>query len=90
VEQDCSSEMLIGKKTLIVETTLTFRIFLPVQSFSTSIYGTGKIILGGKTSFRFNTEYETGYINKIIMEVKLIKVEGCVVVWSMEGETLKK
>jgi hypothetical protein len=26
---DCSSEMLISKKALIVETTLTFRIFLP-------------------------------------------------------------
>jgi hypothetical protein len=60
---DCSSEMLISKKTLIVETTLTFRIFCPVQSFKHSLQFTGQAKYSRrKTSFRFNTEYETGYI----------------------------
>jgi hypothetical protein len=36
VEQDCSSEMLISKKALIVENHTNFRIFCPVQSFKHS------------------------------------------------------
>jgi hypothetical protein len=51
VEQDCSSEMLISKKALIVETTLTLHILALSKALNIpSIYRTGKIILGGKTS----------------------------------------
>jgi hypothetical protein len=49
VEQDCSSEMLISKKALIVENHTNFSYSCPVQSFKHSFnLRTGKIILGGK------------------------------------------
>jgi hypothetical protein len=51
VEQDCSSEMLISKKALIVENHTNFSHILPVQSFKHSFnLRTGKIILEEKTS----------------------------------------
>jgi hypothetical protein len=64
VEQDCSSEMLLGKKALIVENTTSFSHILALSKALNipSIYGTGKVTLGGKSSFRFNTEYETGFV----------------------------
>jgi hypothetical protein len=49
VEQDCSSEMLISKKALIVENHTNFVILAKALNIP-SIYRTGKIILGGKTS----------------------------------------
>jgi hypothetical protein len=50
VEQDCSSEMLISKKALIVENHTNFSHILALSKALNipSIYGTGKIILGGK------------------------------------------
>jgi hypothetical protein len=51
VEQDCSSEMLISKKALIVENHTNFSHLALSKALNIpSIYGTGKIILGGKTS----------------------------------------
>jgi hypothetical protein len=52
VEQDCSSEMLISKKALIVENHTNFSHILALSKALNipSIYRTGKIILGGKTS----------------------------------------
>jgi hypothetical protein len=49
VEQDCS-EMLISKKALIVENHTNFSHILALSKALNipSIYGTGKIILGGK------------------------------------------
>jgi hypothetical protein len=49
VEQDCSSEMLISKKALIVENHTNFSHMSLSKALNIpSIYGTGKIILGGK------------------------------------------
>lgn len=64
VEQDCSSEMLLGKKALIVENDTNFSHILALSKALgiPSMYATGKVVLGGKTKFRFNTEYSTSYI----------------------------
>ena len=64
VEQDCASEMLLGKKALIVENDTNFSHILALSKALRipSMYATGKVRLEGKTTFRFNTEYTTGFI----------------------------
>lgn len=64
VEQDCESEKLLGKKALIVENDTNFSHILALSKALgiPSIYATGKVKLGNKAAFIFNTEYSTGYI----------------------------
>jgi len=64
VEQDCESEKLLGKKALIVENDTNFSHILALSKALKipSMYATGKVILEGKTTFTFNTEYTTGFI----------------------------
>lgn len=64
VEQDCASEMLLGKKALIVENDTNFSHILALSKALgiPSMYATGKAALNGKNEFIFSTEYSTGYI----------------------------
>jgi hypothetical protein len=63
VEQDCSSEMLISKKALIVENHTNFSYSCLSKALNIpSIYRTGKII-GGKTSL--DLTQSTNRIHKI-------------------------
>jgi hypothetical protein len=64
VEQDCASELLLGKKALIVENDTNFSHILALSKALNipSMYATGKVNLEGKTKFIFSTEYSTGFI----------------------------
>lgn len=64
VEQDCSSEKLLGKKALIVENDTNFSHILALSKAMgiPSMYATGKVVLDGKLKFIFSTEYSIGFI----------------------------
>lgn len=67
VEQDCSSDKLIGKKALIVENDTNFSHVLALSKALNipSIYATGKVSLKRGVTYKFNTEHTSGFINII-------------------------